>query len=312
MMGKAFLKHLQVNFSEDIDSLLKEQKLSYDSKRKELNDSQTKLKESLRNFHAQKKKIWIYVAVYGVFFGIIAVAASLALYYQSKAFFDREVLDNKLMGVMNNYNVKDALADEVFLVAYSYNYGEPRFYTKRNANDKAIKIDYDVSLEFAARATSASPLYFEPVFRNTLRGKQRQQELLIDGGIIASNPSMLATIYAKGELEKSSVRTVSIGFRPKKEPAESNLQEMNAFEWLPRMEQILIDSESTSNHYFTERMLSQPGDHYTRFEHQTTITSYDASTFAIEHLAIEGEVFLATNLKKIQQEIAQILQEKYG
>jgi hypothetical protein len=73
---------------------------------------------------------------------------------------------------MRNYNVKDALSDEVFLVSYSYNYAEPRFYTKTNSKDKALKIDYDVSLELAARASSASPIYFEPVFRSTLRGKQ--------------------------------------------------------------------------------------------------------------------------------------------
>jgi patatin-like phospholipase/acyl hydrolase len=74
---------------------------------------------------------------------------------------------------MGNYNLKDILSDEVFLVSYSYNYGEPRFYTKSNAKDKNLKLDYDVSLDFAARASSASPYYFEPVFRSTLRGKQR-------------------------------------------------------------------------------------------------------------------------------------------
>ena len=93
------------------------------------------------------------------------------LQISTKAQFDRQILDSKLLDIMGNYNVKDALTDEVFLVSYSYNYAEPRFYTKTNANDKAIKIDYDVSLDFAAKASSASPLFFDPVFRSTMRGK---------------------------------------------------------------------------------------------------------------------------------------------
>ena len=66
---------------------------------------------------------------------------------------------------MGSFNVKDALSDEVFLVSYSYNYAEPRFYTKTNAKDKFTKMDYDVSLDFAAEASSASPLFFDPLFR---------------------------------------------------------------------------------------------------------------------------------------------------
>jgi hypothetical protein len=78
------------------------------------------------------------------------------------------------------------------------------------------------------------------------------------------------------------------------------------------MDQILIDSEATSNHYFTERMLSGPYDHYARFESPSMITSYDASRFAIGQLAVEGELFLAKNKRDIEMVIAQILQEKYG
>jgi len=50
-----------------------------------------------------------------------------------KARFNREILDSKLSEVMGSYNVKDALSNEVFLLSYSYNYAEPRFYTKKNA-----------------------------------------------------------------------------------------------------------------------------------------------------------------------------------
>ena len=126
---------------------------------------------------------------------------------------------------------------------------------------------------------------------------------MIDGGIIASNPSLLATVYAKNELKKESVRMVSVGFRPKKEPETANLREMNAFEWLGRMEQILIDSEATSNHYFNERMLNQPNNYYSRFESTSLVQSYDSSTWAINQLAVEGEMFLRNNMRGIKRVI---------
>jgi hypothetical protein len=105
---------------------------------------------------------------------------------------------------------------------------------------------------------------------------------------------------------------VSVGFRPKKEPDTANLREMNAFEWLSRMDQILIDSESTSNHYFSERMLNQPNNYYSRFEATSLVQSYDSSTWAINQVAVEGEMFLRNNMKGIERVISQILQEKYG
>ena len=211
---------------------------------------------------------------------------------------------------MGNYNLKDILSDEIFLVSYSYNYAEPRFYTKMNALDKQLKLDYDVTLDFAARASSAIPLYFDPVFKSTLRGKQRQLEILIDGGILATNPSLLATIYAKNELQKESVRMVSIGFRPKREPDSVNLQEMNAYEWIKRMDQILIDSSVTTDHYFSKRILSGEKDEYFRFETTSQVSMYDASS--IGQLKIEGDDFLFKNTAAIEKVIADILQEKYG
>ena len=129
------------------------------------------LRKEKQNYYAKRSKRWIYCVVYAIIFGVLAYGACYVLQLSTKAQFDRQILDSKLLDIMGNYNVKDALSDEVFLVSYSYNYAEPRFYTKANANDKAIKIDYDVSLDFAAKASSASPLYFDPVFRSTMRGK---------------------------------------------------------------------------------------------------------------------------------------------
>jgi hypothetical protein len=65
------------------------------------------------------------------------------------------------------------LTDDIFVTAYSYNFGVPRFFTKFYAEKREYSLDYDVSMEFAAAATSATPIIFDPVIRNTFNNKKR-------------------------------------------------------------------------------------------------------------------------------------------
>ncbi len=113
--------------------------------------------------------------------------------------------------------MKDALTDDLFLIAYSYNSGIPRFYTKVGATDPKYEKDYDVKMDFAAAATSATPYYFDPVTRYAYNNKKRYEEVLIDGSILANNPSVYAFIYAKYYRELPKVRVISIGSKPKKQ-----------------------------------------------------------------------------------------------
>jgi patatin-like phospholipase/acyl hydrolase len=81
-------------------------------------------------------------------------------------------------------------------------------------------------------ATSATPIFFEPFTRVVKKGRYRTTELLVDGGLIANNPSLYATVYAKEFLKRENVRTVSIGFIPLPAFSESSLyQEMSLIKW---------------------------------------------------------------------------------
>jgi hypothetical protein len=88
---------------------------------------------------------------------------SVGLFTVNKSTFDRKPYDNELESTLSTTSVSDALSNEIFIMSYSYNYGEPRFYTKNNA--KNLKNDFDVTLDFAAKATSAMPGFFDPIFR---------------------------------------------------------------------------------------------------------------------------------------------------
>lgn len=96
---------------------------------------------------------------------------------------------------------------EVTLVAYEYITQTPRVYSKwaaeQNPNLGNIPM-YD-----AAGATSAAPYYFDPKIWYT--SETNTKEYLIDGGLIANNPSMWAIQTAQLDGNTLPVRLVSLG-----------------------------------------------------------------------------------------------------
>ena len=99
--------------------------------------------------------------------------------------------------------LNEAITTEVMLVAYDYNAQQPRLFTKGNA----IKHPelYNLQFKDAAEASAAAPIYFAP--------KVVGNQTLVDGGIIANNPSLYAYIYAIEELGKDpkNIRVLSVG-----------------------------------------------------------------------------------------------------
>lgn len=84
-------------------------------------------------------------------------------------------------------NIKDAISDEVLVVAYDYNSQQPRFFSKYFSNeDSGI---YDVPIGNATGASSAAPTYFDPKVQKNAYGLTEMQ---IDGGIICNNPALYA------------------------------------------------------------------------------------------------------------------------
>lgn len=67
---------------------------------------------------------------------------------------------------------------------------------------------YNIAMDVVAGATSAAPTYFDPKLFKNGRG---QQEVLVDGGIIANNPSMYAFFFASEFNKKENIRVISIG-----------------------------------------------------------------------------------------------------
>ena len=139
-------------------------------------------------------------------------------------------------------------------------------------------MDYDVKMNFAAAATSATPFIFDAVTRYTFNNKQREEEFLIDGQIIANNPSLYAAAYAKNQRNKEKVRVVSIGFKPQYD--RGDLKTMNALDWLNRIDAVIVDAKVTSHSYLTEKV----AEDYIRLSCETIIDSYDTTALGMEKL----------------------------
>ena len=92
------------------------------------------------------------------------------------------------------------------LVIPSYNLGEDDIYLFRTPHHEKLRRDFKVSAWKVAKATSAAPTFFPCC-------KDVDSQRLIDGGVWANNPSMVALVEAVGTLNipLSQIRMLSIG-----------------------------------------------------------------------------------------------------
>jgi patatin-like phospholipase/acyl hydrolase len=92
------------------------------------------------------------------------------------------------------------------LIIPSYNLGEDDVYIFRTAHNPRLRRDYKVPAWKVAQATSAAPTYF-PASKNV------DELRLVDGGVWANNPTMVAFIEAIGTLkiDPNDIRILNLG-----------------------------------------------------------------------------------------------------
>jgi patatin-like phospholipase/acyl hydrolase len=99
-------------------------------------------------------------------------------------------LEEALDGQIGDTPLSDALT-RVLITSYDLAYGEPMLFSSFDWPPGAI---INVPMRVAARATSAGPTFFEHQVVNV----DMKQRVLVDGGVFANNPSMIA--YALGSV----------------------------------------------------------------------------------------------------------------
>jgi uncharacterized protein len=138
--------------------------------------------------------------------GVVGYYLPVAVFFLGTSNYNRATIDGILKEHFGHATINDILTDEALVVSYSYNAQEPRFYSKHEA--ARVPEIYDVTMDLAAGATSAAPGYFDPrIYEN----KKGEREVLVDGGIIANNPSMYAFIFASEFHKQKDIRVISVG-----------------------------------------------------------------------------------------------------
>lgn len=101
--------------------------------------------------------------------------------------YDQSSLEELLEGIFGNMRMDEAVRP-VLVTSYDCLSGKPYI-----LSSYADELFY---MRDAARATSAAPTYFSPLTISPI-GEESTSYCLIDGGVVANNPSLIAYIHAK-------------------------------------------------------------------------------------------------------------------
>jgi len=134
-----------------------------------------------------------------------------------------------------------------------------------------LRRDDDVSMVDAAHASSAAPTYFEPV--------RLGARTLIDGGVFAINPAMLAFAEAAGHIDV----LVSLGTGEHTRPLHyDEVKDWGQIEWARPILDVVFDGSADAVDGVLERLVD---DRYIRLQTQLDEASDDLDDASPENLA---------------------------
>lgn len=141
--------------------------------------------------------------------------------------YSAEGLDRALRSYMGDARLPDALTD-VLVTAYETEERSPFIFTR----------EHDVPIRLAARATAAAPTYFEPL-QLELEGRRLS---LIDGGVYATNPAMLAFADVRRSRPDAEVILLSLGTGQLTRPLPfSRIKDWGLIEWARPIIDVVFD-----------------------------------------------------------------------
>ena len=217
----------------------------------------------------------------------------------------KKALDEKFA----RFKMTDSFTDEAILIAYAYNQQQPRFYSKFESERNPYI--YDVQMDEAIVGASSLLNYYDPY---EMQLGVENSELLVDGSIIAQNPSLYSLIFAKELKNKKHVKVVSIGAGYSDFTgvdfttgnfALSVLQDPN----------YIIDLfsyiKARSHSYWTKKVVGNDMFLEFTFKSEDGVRLNDYRGQDMIELAKIGENFVAKNKVKLQEMIKPIVDQRY-
>ena len=180
------------------------------------------------------------------------------------------------------------------IIATSYDIEARKPYLFKTSKARKEPKNHDHLLRDVARATSAAPSYFKPLLLN---GNNRRA--LIDGGVFANNPSMIAlseALSSRAKMESSCAKmkdillcAVGTGTNNRELPYKK-AKDWGLLEWAQdgRMISVMMDSMSDSADHHARRLLPDSGSgdkqRYFRFDIELTDASDDLDDASPENI----------------------------
>lgn len=177
--------------------------------------------------------------------------------------YSPEGIEHALRDQFGEAHLSDALID-VVVTAYDIQTSSPMLFRSADARSNP---DADFLMRDVARATSAAPTAFPPLHLKTPDGTDH---ILIDGGIFANNPAMIAygeamRLAAWRGFRFKGIDLVSIGTGlPPDEEVE--YEEFISRSWLRLAEDIFEAANRGQCSLYDSLLRSLLEDHYTRFQ----------------------------------------------
>jgi predicted acylesterase/phospholipase RssA len=212
-------------------------------------------------------------------------------------------IEQAFLEYFGDVRLSDALTDTV-VAAYDFQTKSPVLFSSREARDDPNR---DAYMRDVARATSAAPTYLPPA---RLDWAGQEDMVLVDGGIFAKNPSMIAYVEAvtrarERGLEPDDITLVFVGTgRPERtEPVV--YKEFIGRSWIRLAEDLFRAAEDGQSALQDQMVGRLAGAHYWPF--QTTLgggASYlmdDVSPVNVSALTALGDKLVGERLDDLKR-----------
>lgn len=171
-----------------------------------------------------------------------------------KPFYARENLRNLISDTFKTSSGKQAKLREAktFLICPTYDMEKRQVHLFKTPHCKGIIHDKDILAVDVALSTSAAPAYFLPYSFGS-QETIHEYNLLIDGGIIANNPTLLAYIEATQglKIKPEKLHILSLGTGQNNKPYPKHYNKCHPWFWVnpfkgPRLYEVMAEAQSIS------------------------------------------------------------------
>jgi patatin-like phospholipase/acyl hydrolase len=212
--------------------------------------------------------------------------------------YDAAGLDAALAQHLGDTMLSEALVP-VTVTAYETRLRADWFFRRDRARSDPA---YDFRMRDAARATAAAPTYFEPAL--VVNAATQERWSLIDGGVYAANPGLVAWVDAHGlEGDDRPVRLVSLGTGSQIEPIPyEDAKGWGALEWARPIIDVVLDGQSQAVERQLESLTPLVEHHRLQVELREASTDLDdASAENLERLRGEAERLIADEQPRLAE-----------